>query len=932
MRARAGLLLGEKYELEVLLGKGGMGEVWRAHARDLNAPVAVKLLLDDVATPLGRARFEQEAKAAAALRSPHVVQVLGCGVDAATAIPFIVLELLEGETLRQRLARQGKLSWEETCRWVLHISRALARAHGAGIVHRDLKPENVFLLRNGDEELAKVLDFGIARQLSGPVRTSPGKVLGTVHYMSPEQLDGSSVDARADLWSLTLLAAECLTGARAVEGSTFGEVAMRVALGRLRVPSASGPVPAGFDAWFARGTRAAPAERFGSAEELARSLLALSSGAAERWPEPVPAAPAPVAATLGEAAQSETEGRGGGAGADSIEASTRLPSPATPPPRRERAWALLTGAALLVAAGWTLARRESPATPSSTVMQVSTSAARPPATVATVESASVALLPIEVAAGSEAAAALAEGVHADLLARLEGISALRVASGSVVRGYRGSTASPAQIARELGVGHVVQARLAAQGARATWHIQLHAADGGVLLERSYEQPLDEAVSLSPRLSSELASALATGVLPAERQRLSSPASVSSRAYQLYLEAQADGLSDDTMERLLTEALALDPEFVRAWLDLTSLHSNRYQWHVRRTPEELAAATSALARAQALAPDDPEVRRQAAWVYGALHHDWPRAYRALAALARELPYSGSLQYALSRVAERRGAPELALTHLRRAWELEPAADEYGWWLAYDQMQLRRYDDARQTLQRVQHSYFHGPAGRDFDLARLAFRQWGQTGPLEAWERALSSEARARPEVLALLGNMAWELGDREGYIARGASPEGPVDAQLRQLFLVIALRDRGDTSAAQQRLVSVEQALRAEVAAQPDNARTHARLALALALGGSEHPLALQHAKQALRLVPPEVDGYAAPQLRAAYACTLVWLGEREAATRELELLLGRPYPEDHSFFFPTHVEHLKVGLEWKPLRGLPAFEALLRAPKARRQL
>jgi tetratricopeptide (TPR) repeat protein len=160
----------------------------------------------------------------------------------------------------------------------------------------------------------------------------------------------------------------------------------------------------------------------------------------------------------------------------------------------------------------------------------------------------------------------------------------------------------------------------------------------------------------------------------------------------------------------------------------------------------------------------------------------------------------------------------------------------------------------------------------------------------------------------------------------------LDAPLRQLFLVMALRDRGDVQEAQQRLTPVEQELRAELATQPENARTHARLALALALGGGQRQQALQHAKQALRLVPPNVDGYTAPQLRAAYACTLTWLGEREAATRELALLLRRPYPEDHSFFFPLHVEHLKVGLAWKPLRGLPAFEALLRSPEASRPL
>ncbi|MEY4547047.1 MAG: hypothetical protein RL685_3242 [Pseudomonadota bacterium] len=934
MQAHAGLILGGNYELELPLGKGGMGEVWRARARDLNAPVALKLLLENVATPLGRARFEQEAMAAAALRSPHVVQVLGCGVDAGTGIAFIVLELLEGETLRQRLARQGRLSWAETQRWVVHITRALTRAHAAGIVHRDLKPENVFLIGNGDEELAKVLDFGIAKQASSTARTATGKVLGTVHYMSPEQLDGLSVDHRADLWSLALLTAECLTGARAVEGGSFAEVAMRVALGRLQTPSSLAPVPAGFDEWFARGTRRQPEERFASAEELAQSLLRLSSSPALAGPEPPGV---PLAHTLVES-DAPLPGKLPGeraAASDSVEASSRQASSASPG-RRQFVWALAGGALVLGGIVWTSLRSVQSTGAPPTARQAALSPAPPaavPERASEVESPSVAVLPFEVVADSESARFFADGVHSDLLIRLGGIAGLRVASRDVVQRYRGSSASPAQITSELGVASVVSTRLEVRGEQATWHVQLQGADAAVLWSHSYERPLADAMGLLSALAGDLAGALSAHLRPAERQRLSSPPSASSRAYQLYLEAQSDSVAPPEKERLLREALTLDSEFVPAWLDLAWVHSNNYQWHIRRTPAEREAAAFALGKAEALAPDDPAVRMQVAWSYGAMYRDWARAYRALAALAKELPNNGSLQYQLSRVAERRGDPERAITHMSRAWELEPAQDEYGWWLAFDQASLRHYDEARQTLQRVQHSYFYGETGRDFDLARLAFQQSGQKDALLAWERSLTPEVRQRQAVRDLLGNLAWDLADRDRYIERAASPgDVQVDAPLRELYLAIALLDRGETQRAQQRVEQVEQKLRQEVAEQPENAPSHARLGLALALRGGQRELALKHAKQAVRLVPQEADGYSAPQLRAAYACTLTWLGEREAAVKELELLTRRPYPENHSFFFPVHVEHLKVGLEWKPLHGLPAFEALLRAPETRAPL
>jgi tetratricopeptide (TPR) repeat protein len=180
------------------------------------------------------------------------------------------------------------------------------------------------------------------------------------------------------------------------------------------------------------------------------------------------------------------------------------------------------------------------------------------------------------------------------------------------------------------------------------------------------------------------------------------------------------------------------------------------------------------------------------------------------------------------------------------------------------------------------------------------------------------------------DMAWELGEAETFLARAPdAPDDVVDIPLRQIYFGIASLERGDREAALRWLDRAEQTLRAELAVQPENARTHARLGLLLSVRGGESERALDHAKRALRLVPQNVDAYASAHLRAAYTCTLAWLGERDAAVRELQLSLARPYPEDHSFFFPLHVEHLKVGLEWKPLRGLRDFEALLEAPESR---
>src|SRR6478735_3047011 len=282
-----------RYRLDERLGAGGMGSIWRAHHLVLAAPVAVKLI-DREAVPdeetLGR--FMREAQSAATLRSPHVVQILDYGVD--DKLPFIVMELLDGENLAQRLRRLGRLGSADTARIVTHIGRAMARAHEANIVHRDLKPENVFLIRNEDEEIAKVLDFGVAKVSVGALgeqgsRTRTGSILGTPYYMSPEQAQGNkTVDHRSDLWSLGVIAFECLTGKRPFYSDGLGDLVLQICIRDIPVPSETSSVPVGFDAWFARAVARDPEARFQSARELSDALREVLGGETRelQWTSP----------------------------------------------------------------------------------------------------------------------------------------------------------------------------------------------------------------------------------------------------------------------------------------------------------------------------------------------------------------------------------------------------------------------------------------------------------------------------------------------------------------------------------------------------------------------------------------------------------------------------------------------------------------------
>jgi serine/threonine-protein kinase len=262
-------VLGGKYRLDTLLGKGGMGEVWRAVHLELETAVAVKILSEDLRpeTTAGL-RLRHEARAAARLRSPYVVQILDFGVEQAS--PFIVMELLEGETLKERLERTRRLGIAFAMRVVEHAAAALALAHSAGIVHRDVKPSNLFFARTGDEEIVKVLDFGIAKiGMSGEGGvTLPGTVVGSPGFMSPEQANGEHVDGRSDLWALAAVAFHALTGEPAFSGKTLAELRERMRTGPRRATEICPDLPAELDGFFTRALAPAPGDRFQSAREL----------------------------------------------------------------------------------------------------------------------------------------------------------------------------------------------------------------------------------------------------------------------------------------------------------------------------------------------------------------------------------------------------------------------------------------------------------------------------------------------------------------------------------------------------------------------------------------------------------------------------------------------------------------------------------------
>jgi serine/threonine protein kinase len=290
---RAGQVIGERYRLEELLERGAMGSVWRAEQIRLRAPAAIKFLDPSlIGDPQMRDRFMQEARSAAAVRSVNVVQIFDYGTDG--DVPYIAMELLEGENLGARLASRGTLTPSELNKIFGEVARGIGQAHTLGVVHRDVKPDNIFIVREGEHEVTKLIDFGIAKVKADALQfthvgTQLGTLLGTPQYMSPEQVRGSTtLDHRTDLWALAIIACECLTGRYPFPGTTIGDLAVQICTEKPRAPSALGQVPTGFDQWFFKGTSKKPNRRFSTVQEMADALDKILSASVASTPASAP--------------------------------------------------------------------------------------------------------------------------------------------------------------------------------------------------------------------------------------------------------------------------------------------------------------------------------------------------------------------------------------------------------------------------------------------------------------------------------------------------------------------------------------------------------------------------------------------------------------------------------------------------------------------
>jgi eukaryotic-like serine/threonine-protein kinase len=564
--------LRDRYPIERRLGSGGTATVYLARDLKHDRPVALKVLHSQLAATLGPERFEREIRFSARLQHPHILTVLDSG-EAAGQLWF-TMPYVRGESLRDRLRREGQLTVEEALRITHEALQALAYAHGEGIVHRDVKPENLLLAQDGSTLVA---DFGIARALGGRDEslTETGMAVGTPAYMSPEQSAGSAVDGRSDLYGMACVCYEMLAG----EPPYTGPTAQAIIAKRLNDPLPSvrrlrPNVPPAVDQALLRALAFLPADRFATASDFARAL------------QPTTPTPASTATVLTPPVVS-----GSAAG----------------PARRLRGLLMASalGLVLLIGLGAQFAWRRSHAAVGPSGPRV------------------LAVLPFENL-GDSADGYFADGVTDEVRTKLSQVAGLEVIARGSSNQYRASPKPPQLIARELGVSYILTATVrwakrpgGASRVRVTPEL-VEVRPGGVPRTK-WEQPFDASLTdvfqVQADIAGKVASALDVALADSTTQRLAARPTRNLAAYDAFLRGDhlivTEGKSDLTSARQAAaayqEAIRLDSTFALAWAHLVRAEVLAYSNGETTAGRDTVAraARRAADRALSLAPDQPE---------------------------------------------------------------------------------------------------------------------------------------------------------------------------------------------------------------------------------------------------------------------------------------------------------------------------------------
>ena len=853
--------------------------MYRARDEKLDRDVAIKVLPESVAADRDAlARFEREAKAVAALSHPNILAIHDFGNHA--GITYAVMELLEGETLRDKLD-VGPIPQTQAVDYALQIARGLSAAHEKGIIHRDLKPENLFVSRDGH---VKILDFGLAKRVeatapseetSAPTvsdRTRPGTVMGTVSYMSPEQVRGLSVDHRSDIFSFGAILYELLSGRKAFKRDTASDTMAAIMRDEPPETSESGrSVPPALDHIVRHCLEKDREDRFQSAKDIVFALSEQSSPA--------------------------------------VLSSARFAAP-----RAGRRNLLIAVAALVVlsAAGLFLLRRPRKAAGEITGVK------------------RLAVLPFENL-GTPQDDYFADGVADAVRGKLTSLAGVEVIARASSTPYKKTTKTPNQIAHELGARYLLTGTVRWERTGATSRVQVspelvEVEDSGVATSK-WQQPFDAALTdvfqVQSDIATRVAQALDVAIGAGEEKRLAESPTRNLAAYDAFLKGEEASKSmavNDpvSLRRALgfyEQAVALDPGFARAWAQISKadsiLHGNSTP-----TPELAEHARQAAERAVALAPDRPDGYLALGTYLRVVVGDLSRALEQYAKGRRTAPGNADLLRATALTEQSLGHWDAAVEHFKQAERLDPRSVNNKWTLGIALRSMRRYPEAREVFDR---GLALAPANLTL-IEQKAMTFLGE-GDLAGARSVLSAVPRevapaAIVSYLATYFDLVWVLDEGQRELLLHLTPSAFDNNRGGwSLCLVQAYALKGDAAKMRSHAEEAREAFEDQLRAAPEDAQLHALHGLALAYLGKKNE-AIREGERAVALLPTTRDAYLGPYLEHQLVRIDILVGEPEKALDHLEPLLRIPYLLSPGW--------LRIDPNFDPLRKNPRFQKLTR--------
>ena len=693
--ARLAASLAGRYRFERELGAGGMATVYLAQDLKHQRRVAIKVLDAGVAASIGPDRFLREIETTASLRHPHILPLFDSG--AIDGVLFYVMPLAEGETLRDRIARTGRLPLADTLRIAREIADALGYAHAHGVVHRDIKPDNV-MLESGH---AVVADFGIARVTqrddSGPL-TVVGTSVGTPAYMSPEQAAGDSeLDGRSDQYSLGCVLFEMLSGAPPFAGSAGSIVRQHLTADPPSVCAIRPDVPTAVDEAIHRALSKDPAHRFADMTEFAQALESHETTERQR--------------------------------------QTLRPSSATPPaPRSRRAVATTVGALAAVVllsggAAWWSSRNPRAATAErSGIPDLGTDP-------------SIAVLPFENLSADKEQEFFSDGVTEQLLGLLSRVPGLRVIARTSSFSYKGRNVPVPEIGKKLHVAALLQGSVQRDGNTVRTNVQLvRANDGSQIWTERYDRDFKEILKLQDEIAAEVVKQLKVKLLgAAPTSRAIDPGAYALILRGNFLAAQGTRQSRIQAIDLYKQALAIDSTAATAWGGLAVVYVSQASNGERPAAEGRRLAQTVIRNALAVDPNNALVLSLRGWMTMNYDNDFVTAARYFQDALAQDPQSPSVIGNAAMFVQNLGRLDEAIAAMQFQAARDPANPRIPLNLASTYLYAGRWEDAVKSARTVL-AMSPGRTSISATMAMALLHQGDLSGALSAAEAEPAEPSR------------------------------------------------------------------------------------------------------------------------------------------------------------------------------------------------